>query len=79
MPYDGIKKIIKGFEDGDFEIKYFSKRAEKDESDESDEKENLDWLKYGTNKQFRDLKKDLNMLPDNVQLKIGRLFLSQAS
>ena len=48
LPYDGIKKIIKGFEDGDFEIKYFSKQGEKDdseqsltskdESDESDEK-----------------------------------------
>ena len=28
LPYGGIKKVIKSFEDGDFLIKYFGKKAE---------------------------------------------------
>ena len=61
LPYDGIKDVIKGFEDGDFLIKDFSKQVEEDkqdeqpstskdgeESEESDKKINLDWLQYGT-------------------------------
>ena len=71
LPYNGIKKVIKGFEDGDFLLKDFDKQGEKDDSEqpsaskygqESEESEeskqkNLDWLENGTKEEFKTLKK----------------------
>ena len=37
LPYDGINKVIKGFEDGDFLIKDFGKQAEEAENDDDRE------------------------------------------
>ena len=34
LPYNGIKKVIKGFEDGDFLLKDFDKQGEKDDSEQ---------------------------------------------
>ena len=60
-----------------------SKELEESEESEEPDKENLDWLKYATKKQFKKLKIDVNKLPDGIQVKkitkIRRLCLSKIS
>ena len=66
IPDGGIKKIIKGFRDGDFLIKYFDDDSEqpsgstdKQESEESEQSDEIDfdWTYNATNKKIKDLKK----------------------
>ena len=81
IPYKVIKKVIKGFEDGDFEIKAFNKQDEQpsesnDEESEKDEKINLDRIN-GTEEELENLKDKVDKFSNQFKVYNDGLYIGK--